>query len=448
MMQSSTQSTQIAAGEASLTYCVLAYHFPPDTSIGAVRAHGLARALADAGNEVHVFTHASGASASEGYSVHIVPGRQAGEGVKAALGLAPDASLHSNLRGLPSRVLQRVLGFGREWVLFPDDTRSWSKRCAAAVAAWLAANTCDVLISTAPPVSVHVAARKAIGRKAPRGPVWIADWRDLLVANPYLQFGMIRRWRDRRLERELMASADAATTATAEMCRILAESYPRVRIVPVYSGYDERALAEGQRCLRDDERLTFTHMGYLYEGKRSALPLLKSVSTLISEGEIDRSRLCLRFAGPADAVLRRAVEDLGLSDVVKLCGVVPRSAVPKMLEESHVLLVIMWDPIREASLIPGKTFEYMAAQRPILALNCSASSELGRLLARTRTGICVNEEQGIGPAVLALYRRFRSDDRALLDVDREALGYYTHARMAADFDALARSLLPSVVEDA
>ena len=398
-MTPSADRTRVAADEKSLTYCVLAYHFPPDTSAGAMRAHGLARELADLGNEVHVFTAASGPDRPEGYTVHVVPGHQAGDGVKAALGLAPRTSLHSGLRGLSSRVVRRVARDTREWVLFPDGYRAWSRRCAAAVASWLATNSCDVLISTAPPWSTHMAAKEALGSKAGPGPIWIEDCRDLLVANPHYRFGRVRRWRDRRLEGGLLARADAVTVTTREMGRILSEAYPRVRIVPVYNGYDERALAPERRRSPEDARLTFTHAGNLYEGRRSALPLLRSVASLISTGDIDRSRVCLQFAGPPDATLRDAVEELGLADVVRLRGIVPRSDVPKMLEQSDVLLVIMWDPVREASLIPAKTFEYVAARRLILALNCSPSSELGQFLTRTRTGICVEGEEGIGAAV-------------------------------------------------
>lgn len=449
MTRLDTGGVRVAADGKRLTYCVLAYHFPPDTSAGAMRAHGLARALADRGNEVHVFTAASASGGVEGYTVHVVPGHQAGDGLKAALGLAPRASLHSSLGGLPSRVIRRIARDAREWFLFPDGYRAWSRECAAAVASWLTTGTCDVLISTAPPWSTHIAARSALGSKAGAGPIWIEDCRDLLVANPHYRFGRIRRWRDRRLERGLIARADAVTVTTEDMGRVLAGDYPAARIVPVYNGYDERTLSPvPQRCSRDGARLTFTHAGNLYEGKRSPLPLLTSVASLISNGDIDRSRVCLQFAGPPDAALRRAVDELGLADVVRLRGLVPRSEMPEMLELSDVLLVIMWDPVREASLIPAKTFEYMAAMRPILALNCSPSSELGRILRRTHTGICVAEDDGVGAAVLALYRRFVSEGPLLPDADGEALADHTHARMAEEFDKLARSLLADAAKDA
>lgn len=447
-MQSGRRSVRVADVDASLTYCVVAYHFPPDTEAGAVRAQGLARVLADLGHQVHVFTPASGSSASEGYHVHVVPGRQAGEGLKSALRLAPGASLYSGLRGSAWRVARKTVISAREWFVFPDGARAWSKACATAVASWLTANTCDVLISTAPPWSVHMAAHAALKSTSGTRPIWIQDWRDLLVASPLYRFGRIRRWRDRRLERMLITEADAVTVTTQDMGRIMAEEYPRAQVTPVYNGYDERTLEQPRHRSRTHARLTFTHAGSLYEGERSALPLLASMKRLISEGAVDRSRVFVQFAGPPDATLRGIVEELGLADIVSLPGLVPRSAVPKMLEESDVVLVIMRNPAREASLIPAKTFEYMAAQRPILALNCAPSSELGRLLMRTRAGICVDDQETTDRAVLALYRRFELEGPLVSDADRNALAEFTHVRMAREFDAVARSLLAGRVNHA
>ena len=433
------QSARSDTATPKLVYCLLAYHFPPATSAGAVRAHGLARELAAAGHEVHVFAPEAGPGVPEGYRVHVVPGRQAGDRLKAALGVAPGASFRSGLPRPFAHVRGWVPRLLREWALFPDGARSWSRRCAGAAAAWLATSRCDVLVSTGPPVSVHVAASRLRGRQA--RPVWIADWRDLWTLAPQYEYGSLRRWRDLRLERALMSRADAVTVTTEMSGRILAEAYPGVRILPVYNGYNDRSLADAPRRWGDRTQLTITHAGFLYEGQRSVFPLLASISRLISRGDIGRSRVRLQFAGPPDAALSRAIADLGLSDVVDLLGVVPRPAVRRMLAESDVLVVITWDAVREACLIPAKTLEYMAAQRPIVAFNCVPTSELGRLITRTRTGTCVVTDDEIDACLLELYQRFLSEGPLVGNPDRAVLAEYTHARMAGQFDALARSLL-------
>jgi len=425
--------------EGGLVYCLMAYHFPPDTSAGAVRARGLAKALADAGNEVHVFTRASGPSDPEGYSVHVVPGQQVGDGVKRAVGVTPGTSLRSGLRGRPSRAVAWLLHFGREWLLYPDDARAWARRCAMAVIAWGVTGRPDVVVSTAPPWSVHVAAWRV--RQHSVGKIWVADWRDLWTANPHYDFGRFRRRRDARLERRLLDDADAVTVTTRDMGIMLAKAYPDVHVVPVYNGYDERRFAHNRDRSGDNTRLTITYAGYLYEGKRSVVPLLKTVSELIADGRIDRTRMCLQFAGPPDAKLVATVEELGLDDVVRLRGVVPRLEIPKLLEDSDVLLVIMWDSVLEASLVPAKTFEYIEADRPILALRCAPSSELGRLLSYTRTGVCVEHDDDIATVVLDLYRRFVSVGSVRVEPDLETLRRFTHSHMAAEFDRISRLLL-------
>jgi hypothetical protein len=435
--------TTIGSGNAPATgglrYCLIAFHFPPDTSAGAVRAHGLARKLAEAGNEVHVFTAATGPLTPEGYAVHVVPGQQFGTGFKRALGVAPGGSPGPGVRRGPSRVLGKLMLFAREWLLYPDDARAWARACAAAVVAWGTTARPDVLVSTAPPWSVHVAARRAFRLSV--GRVWIADWRDLWTPSPHYGFGRFRRLLDQRLERKLLHDSGGITVTTPMMADMLAKAYPGLAVVPIYNGYDERRLAQSKDRSPGHTRLVITYAGYLYQGKRSVVPFLSAVSELITQGHIDATRVCLQFAGPSDATLDAEVDRLGLGDTVLRRGVVARDKVPALLETSDVLLVIMWDAVREASLVPAKTFEYIEARRPILALRCSPSGELGRLLTQTRTGVCVESDGEIGAAVLGLYQRFVSEGAVRVDPDMTALESFAHGRMAEQFDDTARSLL-------
>jgi glycosyltransferase involved in cell wall biosynthesis len=422
---------------SGLCYVIVTYHFPPATTAGAVRAYGLARRLGEAGNEVHVFAPACGPAADEPFEVHVVAGAESGDGVKSALGVAPGSSLRSRVPASLAPAAGRALGVAKEWAFFPDTARAWADRCGVALAEWLKDHSCDVVISSSPPVSAHVAVFDALARQP--GPVWIADWRDLWTRNPHYSFGSVRAARDRRLEARLLVAADAVTATTAEMGAILAEVYPHTRVVPVYNGYDEHSLGS-EPPDRTERPLVITHAGYLYEGKRSVAPLLRIVGELIAEGAIDRDRIRFRFAGPPDATLSTTVEALGLADVVEVLGIVPRTDVAALLEDSDVLLIVTWDAVLERSLVPAKTFEYIAARRPVLALNCSAEGELGTVLARTGAGTCVDGDDQTREALMDLYRR-REAGEPLPGAGVGVGGDYTHGRMAAQFDDLARSLV-------
>ncbi len=425
------------AHDSRLSYCIVAYRFPPAPSAGAARAYGLARGLAEAGNEVHVFTPSSDGAEGEPFIVHSVPGGEAADGLKTALGVSPGVSLGSRLPRALAPAVAKVLKTAKEWAYFPDTARGWADRCAQALGAWLDSHECDVIISTSPPVSAHFAVREALGGRS--GPVWVADFRDLWTANPHYEFGGARMARDRRLERALLHEADAITVTTREMARVLEGAYPSAKVVPVYSGYDERAVG-GEAPPRSGRPLMIAHAGYLYEGKRSVEPLLEAVANLLAEGAFERESIRLRFAGPADLALGATADRLGLRDVVEIMGEIPHAEVPDLLEASDVLLIVAWDPERESSLIPAKTFEYLAARRPILALNCRDEGEVGRLLGETDAGKCVNDVEDARAALKELYAA-HSEGRPLSHPDSRVIAHYTQRRMAAEFDELAHSLV-------
>ena len=156
---------------------------------------------------------------------------------------------------------------------------------------------------------------------------------------------------------------------------------------------------------------------------------------------MERDGLRLEFAGPPDAMLQDGIADLALEDAVHLRGVLPHSEVHDLLHDSDVLLVVGSQQISEVSMIPAKTFEYIEARRPVLALNCPRSSELGSLLETTRTGTCVETDSGVRDAVLRLYREFSSSGCIALEPNDMEVARFTHVRMARRFDDLARELL-------
>ena len=390
------------------------------------------------GSEVHVFAPAETGDPRDRFRVHVVPGGESGDSLKAALGVRPSSSIRSRLpRGL-APAAGKVLNTVKEWAYFPDTARSWARDCASALASWLDVHDCDVIVSSSPPMSAHVAVHDAL-RGRGNGPAWIADFRDLWTQNPHYDYGRMRASRDRKLERVLIDDADAVTVTTAEMGRLLEAAYPDATIVPIYNGCDERLTAR-QAPARPDRPLTITHAGYLYEGRRSVEPLLRALGGLIAEGAVDRGRIRLRFAGPPDGALADGVARYGLSDVVDIVGVVARAELPALLADSDVLLVVTWDPERESSLIPAKTFEYLGARRPILALNCSAEGELGRLLAETGAGACAESVDDVRAAMKDLYSRHVAGT-AQPCADPAAMAGRTQERMASRFSDLAQTLV-------
>src|SRR5690554_3043460 len=70
-------------------------------------------------------------------------------------------------------------------------------------------------------------------------------------------------------------------------------------------------------------------------------------------------------------------------------GYVSHNEALKYQRSSQVLLLIEIDSYETAGIIPGKVFEYMAAERPIIAIG-PEESDITKILKETNTGTYFN----------------------------------------------------------
>ncbi len=187
------------------------------------------------------------------------------------------------------------------------------------------------------------------------------------------------------------------------------------RLEVIHNGFDAADFA-GIEPERVEGRCTFVYTGIFYK-ERNPRRLLRAVRRLIDRGAVDPTRLRLRFAGvfdyPGYSENARAVRDLGLGDVVEVLGHVPHRRAVALLKGADVLLLINdVDPVFGGTFIPGKLFEYMAAQRPILAL--SMPGEAAAVVERFGLGevVAPEDDAAIEAAVLRFYRRWERGELA------------------------------------
>jgi glycosyltransferase involved in cell wall biosynthesis len=134
---------------------------------------------------------------------------------------------------------------------------------------------------------------------------------------------------------------------------------PAGRIVTIPNGsdfddFDGMAYTPG-------ERFRITHTGAFF-GQRDPKPFLRA----LAESGLDD--VVVRFVGGFRAADREFAESLGLADRVEVIPFVPRRQSLALQRDSEALLLILPEAGgRGTGVIPGKVFEYVAAERPILA---------------------------------------------------------------------------------
>ncbi len=246
-------------------------------------------------------------------------------------------------------------------LLVPDENMPWST-VALPTAIRIARNEgIDVVLTTSPPGSLHLvgaAVQKATGAK------WVADLRDSLTAHPH------RRGNESRLVRlkemtaggvaRLVASrADAivaAADAIADEARALS---PRGPVVTIANGCDFDDFAGLEHHASD--RFRITHAGSFF-GKRDPKPFLRA----FAEAGLDDA--VVRFVGDFRAEDRAFAESLGIADRIELPGYVSRRRSLELQRDSEALLLLIPEAGgRGRGVLSGKVFEYLAAERPVLA---------------------------------------------------------------------------------
>jgi glycosyltransferase involved in cell wall biosynthesis len=294
----------------------------------------------------------------------------------------------------------RASGFGRR-LLVPDENVTWNATAIPKAISIARAEGIDVVLTTSPPGSVHLVGAAV---KAATGAKWVADLRDSLVAHPHRRAERlavrVKEQAARGVAALVARRADAivaAADAIADEARTLR---PRGRVVTIANGCDFDDFS-GLAYARSD-RFRVTHTGSFF-GKRDPRPFLRA---LADSGLED---VTVRFVGDFRPGDREYMESLGLSDRVELVDYVPRRRSLELQRESEVLLLLIPEAGgRGRGVLSGKVFEYVAAERPILAV-VPPDGAAAKLIRETGAGVVAasDDVDAIRDALVALHSRWR-----------------------------------------
>ena len=296
--------------------------------------------------------------------------------------------------------LLKATSVGRR-LLVPDENVTWNATSIPKAISIARSEGIDVVLTTSPPGSVHLVGAAV---KAATGAKWVADLRDSLLAHPHRRSERLavraKEQAARGVAMLVARKADAivaAADAIADEARTL---HPRGPVLTIANGCDFDDFA-GMAYERGD-RFRITHTGSFF-GKRDPQPFLQA---LADSGLED---VTVRFVGDFRPADREFMERLGLADRVELVDYVPRRRSLELQRESEALLLLIPEAAgRGRGVLSGKVFEYIAAERPILAV-VPPDGAAAKLLRDTGAGTVVAPEDvdGIRAALVDLHARWR-----------------------------------------
>ena len=326
------------------------------------------------------------------------------------------------------RFTRQALSLSRR-VLVPDENVSWSLTAIPAAVRIVRAEGIDVVLTTSPPNSVHL-----IGAAVKRmtGVRWVADLRDSIAAHPHrrVESAAVRAKEkvSDSVAKLVARRADAIVAASAAIAAEADTLDPAGVVTTILNGADFDDFA-GLEYRRGD-RFRITHTGSFF-GKRDPRPFL----TALAESGLDDIRA--RFVGDFRASDREWAESLGLGDSLELHPYVPRRESLALQRDSDALLLLIPEAGgRGKGVLSGKVFEYLAAERPILAA-VPPDGAAAELIRETGAGVVADPDDvaALQAALVELHARWAAgtlNGTPLAPEDRERLGRGARIEELAD----------------
>jgi glycosyltransferase involved in cell wall biosynthesis len=319
-------------------------------------------------------------------------------------------------------------------VLVPDENVSWNLTAIPAALRIVRREGIDVVVTTSPPSSVHLVGAAV---KRATGVPWLADLRDSLVAHPHRRGDLNRLARIKERGEHGVAGvvaryADAivaASEAIAEETRALA---PNGRVVTIENGSDFDDFAGMEH--HPSPRFRITHTGSFF-GRRDPRPFV----TALADSGLD---VVARFVGDFRPADREWAEGLGLGDRLELIPYVPRSRSLELQRDSEALLLLIPEAGgRGRGVLSGKVFEYLAAERPILAA-VPPDGAAADLVRETGAGIVAppDDPAAIRASLEDLHARWQAGTLDGLRLDPEAKRGLSREARVGELAGLLRSV--------
>ena len=159
-------------------------------------------------------------------------------------------------------------------------------------------------------------------------------------------------------------------------------------LVPMGSDPDQGTPISGTRPPQlDPSRVNIVYTGgfNFITGRRDPSGFVAALRRLSEQYPQDARRLSVVLAGALSDEGRDILRGVGDEGLVRYVGAVPRDEAVALQRHSDALLLLASGT--HVSTMTGKIYEYLAANRPIIAL--ASENEASRLIRATNTGVVI-----------------------------------------------------------
>ena len=300
-------------------------------------------------------------------------------------------------------LVEKVMLYIRGNFFIPDARKSWVKPSVDYLSEYISKENIKTVITTGPPHSMHLIGMQLKKRLGLR---WFADFRDPWTSIGYheqLRLTKKSKEKHKALEKQVLNSADQIIV-TSSVTKKEFQDITNKPIVVITNGYDDES--SGKVLL--DSKFTLSHIGSLLS-KRNPEVLWQILSELIEENNQFAQDFQLNFIGAVSDNVLESIENHNLSDYIYKVGYVSHKESITYQKKSQILVLIEIDSDETKCIIPGKLFEYMVSNRPIIALG-PKGSDVEKIIQETNTGnyFYYDDHKSLKSIILTHYEGFQN----------------------------------------
>jgi glycosyltransferase involved in cell wall biosynthesis len=308
---------------------------------------------------------------------------------------------------LPGWLPWRLRRLISRWLLLVDDQIGWYPFAVMAGLKLVKKAQPQAIYTTSAPYTSHLIG-KAL--KKHTGLPWIADFRDPWVGNSSLSFPTrLHEQITRQFEQSVLHQADRILIVSEPMREVFLTRYPDLppgKVITLSNGYDPEDFHNLEPPSLQRERWLIVYNGSFYGSQRTPRFFLEGLKLAFDGGLLPRDKVKLRFIGNIGLELNEIAARLRLQDNIELTGYLPHRQSIAHLKEGDLLLLVVGSGPGSQAVMTGKIFEYLAADRPILAL--APAGAAADLIQEARSGYLVDpqDSQAIARQLVLLYQKW------------------------------------------
>jgi len=373
-----------------LNILIISHSFPPYMNVGGLRAYSWAKYWSELGHNITVMTSKNRGEFSY-TSIFKIDMPENIEIIEIDNPLYKYFGINKNptttnqpvKKNLYKKILERCFMFIKNNVPVVDYYFDWSIKCISYIKKHKDKfNKFDFVITTANPLSAH---QIGLYLKKNMGLKWIADYRDLEEQSEIKkEIGKLRKMLIQKYKEKVISNADLNVTVSEGLKEILLSYNSEVPVKVIYNGYFEENYEE---TTEKSLKWQITYTGTFYKDEFVIKPLFEALQSL------DSATIPIppiHFYGIGDKEIENFIINqagVTLKDFIFFHSSCSNKEIANVQKSSSILLLM--DGLNNKGVLKTKSYEYLAAQRPIIAI-INKESELAKKFLANKSGYCVS----------------------------------------------------------